>query len=265
MKPILLCRWDSETSEEERKSAELIWGENCCQYRTEVPNNSLVIGRYSVLPFYVELEKELKLKNCELINNYSQHQFIADMEWYEHIKHITPKSFFDVGYANVPECENGYVIKGATNSRKAKWNTHMYAKDRSCLPKIMNNLLDDSLISYQKLVIREYIPLKTFDIGLHGLPITNEWRFFFLGCVCLTGGYYWTIYDKKEDFEIPYAALDKASEAAAILSEYVNFFVVDVAETEQGDWIVIEVNDGQMSGLSYTNPHDLYVRLLTEI
>lgn len=35
-----------------------------------------------------------------------------------------------------------------------------------------------------------------------------------------------------------------------IVSQNTNFYVVDIAETKFGEWIVIELNDGQMSGLS---------------
>jgi len=34
--------------------------------------------------------------------------------------------------------------------------------------------------------------------------------------------------------------------------------VVDVARTESGEWIVIELNDGQQSGLSDNDPDQLY-------
>lgn len=37
--------------------------------------------------------------------------------------------------------------------------------------------------------------------------------------------------------------------------------MIDVAQTESGDWIVIELNDGQMSGLSENNPEILYKNL----
>ena len=35
-------------------------------------------------------------------------------------------------------------------------------------------------------------------------------------------------------------------------------FVVDVAKTASGEWIVVELNDGQQSGLSCCNPIELY-------
>ena len=40
-----------------------------------------------------------------------------------------------------------------------------------------------------------------------------------------------------------------------------SFYVVDIAKTQSGEWIVIELNDGQMSGLSCNDPKLLYSRL----
>jgi hypothetical protein len=44
-----------------------------------------------------------------------------------------------------------------------------------------------------------------------------------------------------------------------------NFYAVDVAQTVAGDWIVIELNDGQMSGLSENDPEILYCNLLETV
>ena len=42
----------------------------------------------------------------------------------------------------------------------------------------------------------------------------------------------------------------------------VRFLVVDVAETAAGEWIVVEVNDGEMSGLACIEPEGFYANLL---
>jgi len=45
------------------------------------------------------------------------------------------------------------------------------------------------------------------------------------------------------------------------VSSFVRFFVIDVARTAEGKWIVVELNDGQQSGLSAIKPDDLYKNL----
>jgi hypothetical protein len=41
--------------------------------RANVHNTDCVIGRYSVLPFYKELEEDLKINGSSLINTFKQH------------------------------------------------------------------------------------------------------------------------------------------------------------------------------------------------
>ncbi len=223
-------------------------------YRSQLPSNSVVWGRYSVLPYYEELEKELALRGSTLVNSYRQHQYVADIEnWYQDFKDITPETWFMWGM--LPEGK--YVVKGRTNSRKHEWKKRMFAENKEQMIKIVSSLLDDALISDQGLCVRKYVPLKTYDYGINDLPITNEWRFFFYGNQLLSYGYYWSWYENKPS-EISEEGIKLAKEAAKRASKNINFFVVDVAQTAEGDWIVIELNDGQMSGLSCNNPEILY-------
>ena len=250
-----LDRSDIETLEEYRI---------CCnhcetyQYRSNIPKNSLVVGRYSVLPFYEELEKELESTGSRLINSYEQHQYIADItQWYKDVKEYTPKTFTEWGALG-----NGkWVVKGKTNSRKFQWNTHMFADGREQLVRVINRLFDDSFIVEQNLVVREYIPLKKVGEGINGLPITREWRCFFLGKTLIASGYYWASHPECDQGPLPLLGKKFAEEVANIVASKTNFFVLDVAEKESGGWVLIEINDGQMSGLSCVDPNELYQNL----
>lgn len=256
----ILYRCSDETKDEEVKYAKNIFNTDFYLYRSWIPSNSITIGRYSVLPFYKELEQELLSKNSYLINSYNQHKFISDMEWYHILKDVTPKSYFNHGYMNVPSSEHGWIVKGLTNSRKFLWNTHMYAYDRYKLKNVINNLMDDTLIGEQGLVIREYIPLKILEHGVNGLNFTHEYRYFFLYGKLIERGFYWGCAENPID-NIPEICDDLAYEVANRLKKYVNFFVVDVAETKRNGAIVIEINDGQMSGLSTIDPFNFYNKI----
>lgn len=48
---------------------------------------------------------------------------------------------------------------------------------------------------------------------------------------------------------------------ARICAAHAEFYVIDVAKTVYGEWIVIEMNDAQMSGLSMVEPIELYTNL----
>jgi len=229
--------------------------------RTEC-KDSLVISRYSCLPYYEELESDLLNLGSGLINSYEQHRWIANFEWYWDLKEHTPKTWTDNDFYRAPQGK--YIVKGRTNSKKAQWNTHMYASNKKEALCVASMLLQDSFIGPQGVVYREYIPLKTFEVGINGIPFTNEHRFFFYKTIPLTWGYYWDCAENTS-VETPNEAFDFACEVAKIVSEHVNFFALDIAETKEGEWILIEVNDGQMSGLSVCPPDCLYRALKAAI
>ncbi len=231
-------------------------------YRTQVPEGSLVIGRYSVLPYYRELEAELALRGSRLINTYAEHRYIADIcAWYEDLKDFTPKTYTQWGRLN----EGEFIVKGKTSSRKHQWNTHMRASGREGLLKVIRRLMEDPFISQDGLVVREYIPLKKVAEGINGLPIVKEWRLFFYKENYLAGGFYWVTHldEYQEQFGdgIPQGVLDFAKVIAPIVSKRTNFYVMDIAEKEDGGFVLIELNDGQMSGLSCNDPDYLYARM----
>lgn len=255
-KPVILYRMSDEEDEVEHESA--------CRYfdvvdiRTQVPSDSLVIGRYSVLPYYAELEKDLAGRNARLINNHWEHIYVAYFAYYHDLADYTFKTWFDHDFHNAPE--GRYVVKGRTNSRKHQWNSHMFAETKADASRIASELANDPLIGPQGILYREYVPLETFEIGVNGQRFTNEWRFFYYKQSLLTVGYYWTNAQHIPQ-EIETAAITQADAIAKIASQHVNFFVLDLAKTEVGEWVLVEMNDGQMSGLSDNPPDRLYSAL----
>lgn len=234
---------------------------DCYPNRASVPKDSLVIGRYSVLPFYKELEEDLAFNGSKLINSYQQHCYVADaINWIYDLGDLTPKTWTRL--EDLPE-NMSFVLKGETNSRKHDWEDLMFAKDKRSAINIHSKLTQDGLIGYQQIYIREYIPLKTYMVGIKGLPITHEFRFFVCYGKIISGGYYWSSH--VDDFDVvpdvssvPKEFLDKVT---SIIGNKINFYVLDVALTDSGEWIVIELNDGSMSGISENNSDTLYSNL----
>jgi hypothetical protein len=66
---------------------------------------------------------------------------------------------------------------------------------------------------------------------------------------------------KIEEPKISDVPLEFLSKLTNIISRSATFYVIDVAQLENGEWILIEVNDGQMSGLSEVDPNELYSNL----
>ena len=224
--------------------------------RTQIPARSTVIGRYSVLPYYHELEVDLDYSGSRLINSYSEHRYIADLRnYYPDIQDYTPRTYTEWGNLGAGK----WVVKGVTNSRKFNWNTHMYAEGRENLLQVIRNLLDDPFIAEQGLVVREYLPLKRLETLQNGLPVSREWRLFFYKETLLCSGFYWSC--SEFDPPLPREAQEFAQKVARIITKKTNFFVMDIAELESGGFVVIELNDGQMSGLSNCQPEELYKNL----
>jgi len=256
MEPIILFRKGME-SEGELEIARKYF--RVTEHRTECCDH-LVIPRYSALPYYRELEQDLKNLGCSPINSYEQHRWVADFDYYEDLKEFTPESWdeHEFPYANHA---GPFVVKGRTNSRKFEWNKLMFAPTKRDAVRIGADLCLDGLLGPQGVIYRKYVPLKTFEIGINGLPFTNEHRFFMLGKELLAHGYYWSCTENTELGLITPEAIEFAYKIAAIASQHVNFFALDIAETQSGEWILIEVNDGQMSGLSEINADVLYCNL----
>jgi hypothetical protein len=230
--------------------------------RVDVQKGDIVVGRYSVLPFYKELETDLNKLGAKLINTYRQHQYIADIkEWYEDLKDFTPKTWFRL--EDVPDNKGPFVVKGQTNSRKDRWRTHMFANTKREAVETALRLQEDSLISTQDIYVREFVPLNNYMVGLNGMPISEEYRFFICNEFLLSGAYYWSNYLEDIGFTPSARAVPDNFLAKIItaIGNKANFYVVDIAKTQSGEWIVVELNDGQMSGLSCNDPDDLYSAL----
>jgi hypothetical protein len=97
------------------------------------------------------------------------------------------------------------------------------------------------------------------------MPITHEYRCFICRGEVLAIGYYWANYVEEPEVRslvdtrrVPRALL---AEVARRVGDRAEFYTVDVAETSQGDWTVVELNEGQMSGLSCVDAEELYASL----
>lgn len=232
--------------------------------RMEIKPGDLVISRFSALPFYKEQEYDINYVGANMINTYRNHNYISDLRnWYEDLEKFTPKTYY-----RVQDCPNEgpFVLKGETNSKKYLWKTHMFASNKKEALEVEDRLVKDSLIQYQSIYVRQYIPLKKYLTGFQNLPITNEYRFFVYKDTILSSGYYWSSHIEElnemgifpNSNQVP---LDFIHNIINIVKNKTNFYVIDVAETEDNKCILIELNDGQQSGLSCNDPNELYSNL----
>jgi hypothetical protein len=246
-------------------------GFHCIHSRMQIQAGDLVVGRYSVLPYYKEIAKDVGLVSAQLINSVRQHHYIADMRnWVEELGDLTPKTWYRT--EDVPPGEPGpFFLKGETNSRKEAWKTHAFAKDRAAVDEVFWRLSVDGFLSHtgQDIYVRKYVPLVTYAHGINGLPITKEFRFFVCRKQVLSGAYYWSewadtcldqdpTWQEPDVNEVPLSFLD---EVIGRVGDRTEFYAIDAGQDINGRWWVVELNDGQMSGLSGNKPEVLYQRL----
>lgn len=256
--PVILYRRCNQPDDDRRELAAAAEHFAVCRLRGEIPEGPrVVIGRYAVLPHYGELEADLQLKGCRLINSPREHDWIADFAWYHDLHELTPQSWWREEFPHSSH-PGPFVVKGSTNSFKWQWKTRMYAKDR--VAAVMLAAEVEALLPGQRAVIREYVPLRLLEPAVVGPPFTNEWRCFFIGTRMVAHGYYWSSAEPEAiaAASFPPAARELAQRAADIAAQHCTFFVIDVAEAAEGHWLVIEINDGQCAGLSEIQPEEFY-------
>lgn len=254
----------NENNDEELEAAKRYF--NVVSHRTAIEENSLVIGRYSFLPYFNELCEDLKNIKARPINNFEQFKYISNFDYYYDIEKYTFKTYFNA--FEIPEQKKSekFVVKGTTNSRKHQWKTRMFAENFSEAVLIAAELMDDPLIGTQHIIFREYEELETLEVGINGLPFANEWRTFWLKDKLIDYGYYWSGLDDLEKInfyidDFKDNGLNIARRVAHIISKKTNFFVIDMAKTKKGTWKCVELNDGNQSGLSLIDENTFYKSL----
>src|ERR1039458_9469999 len=125
MRHVILYRGTDFEKEELESASQFFY---CVSRRPEIKEGDLVVGRYSVLPFYSEQAKDIDYVGASLINSYQQHQYIADLgNWVLDLDRLTPRTWRNI--EDIPE-KGPFVLKGETNSRKSNWLHDMYAANK---------------------------------------------------------------------------------------------------------------------------------------
>jgi hypothetical protein len=123
----------------------------------------------------------------------------------------------------------------------------------------------DPVLHWQGVAVRELLPLR--PVAARGpedrLPPVFEFRtFWWRGIHVGSGRYWWDGSTYEWNSHEQTEALTIAAEVARRLN--VPFLVVDMAQTVDHRWVVIEVNDGQESGYAAAPPIALWHTILKE-
>ncbi len=229
--------------------------------------SGLTIYRGWMMPpaLYKTLYGLLEEKGIILINSpdeYERYHLLPG--WYEDFKDDTPYSIWE-DKGNVDSAlqltkglEGSYIIKDYVKSRKHEWYDACYISnitDKANTKKIVRNFVErqgEDLIG--GVVFRKYEKLK--QIGYHeksGMPLSEEYRVFVYAGKIMIVDDYW-----RKDEKIHFSDDEKQwidSIAEKIRS---NFVTIDIARCEDGRLLIMELGDGQVSGLQQIDPTAFY-------
>ncbi len=193
--------------------------------------------------------------------------------WYAALEGYTPRSVWlpvqgDVDIDEVMDLlrpfGNGPVfLKDFVKSRKHEWAEACFipsASDRAAVERVVRRFLElqESDLA-GGLVFRAFVDLAS--AGTHpksGMPLAREQRIFFLDGAPIASMRYWD----EAEYVSPVAPEEELSALATRVKS--RFIAMDVAELRDGGWTIIEVGDGQVSGLpDHANRSDFYRRIVT--
>lgn len=225
-----------------------------------------VIARVGAIADYEALFQSLLAYGFRLINSPAQHQLAANLEaWYPLIPHLTPTSKVYTRFPALEELLQDFFfpvfIKG--NRQTAKHDaTLSIARNPEDYQRIVAAWQQDTILNWQKIVIREYVELEPLALqAVNKVPLSFEFRTFWWKGNLAGAGHYWSQYAAYQwTAAQEKAALAVAAEAASKIQ--VPFLVIDLALTRSGKWIVIETNDAQESGYSGVPPLQLWQQIL---
>lgn len=239
-----------------------------CRSPWRWPKAQSLILRIGALDHYDLLYQRFEADGFLLINNPEDHERASLLSrWYPLIEEWTPRSRCYQVLPGVDEILEDFecpvFIKGdrqtAAHSEKL-----CVARDARELEDILRLYEKNSVLHWQRLVCREFVPLQSVpgDTKSKVKP-SYEFRTFWWKQTFVGAGHYWSEFtnytwsaaDRR-------AALDIAERAAKRLR--VPFLVIDLAKTEAGAWIIIECNDGQESGYAGLSPFLLWQNIINE-
>jgi hypothetical protein len=226
----------------------------------------VAVARIGAFANYPHLFAALQDDGITLIHTPDQHLLATELpRWYPRIADLTPKSLWFSGPLDVDavSSELGWPIfmKGTRQtSRHRQALSIIEGPDQ--LRQVLVQYAEDPLLRWQGIVCRELVRLRLVDDSDPlRLPCAFEFRtFWWKGELVGWGRYWWEGKDYKGTEAEMAAGLAVAREAARRVS--VPFLVVDIAQTEDRRWLVIECNDGQESGYGGCSPIGLWQRIL---
>lgn len=234
-------------------------------YGEEISGLAIYRGWMMKPDMYKRLYSLLEEKNIILINTpeeYERYHLLPG--WYEDFKEYTSDSIWETqgdlaSAMNITkDLEGAYIVKDYVKSRKHEWYDACFIRDISdseYTKNVISNFINrqgDALVG--GVVLRKFEDLK--QIGYHeqsGMPLAEEYRVFVYAGKVMVVDDYW-----GEGGQLSIS--DDEMKWVEMLASKVNsnFVTIDLARREDGMLIVMELGDGQVSGIQQIKPERFY-------
>lgn len=239
-----------------------------CTSPYERPSNICAVARVGALKDYDRYYLECIEDGIALLHSPEEHLRASQLDkWHPLISDFTPRSVCFKAKPTLSDVKAYFswpiFMKGARQTSRHQRKLSIIESD-SAFCEAIEAFSRDPILSWQEVVCREFVSLRRLedpDEDSTKLPRSFEFRtFWWKGKFAGAGRYWWEGkgYDWTENERI--AALAMGEEAARKVA--VPFLVVDLAQTADGRWIVIECNDGQESGYAGVSPIGLWQKIV---
>ena len=221
---------------------------------------------------YQLLYQALQSKNITLINNPQAYQFCHYLpENYPVIQEFTPKTRFkklvnpfellDFKEELSEFGNRAIIVKDYVKSQKHYWTEACFipkANDWEQVETVIRKFIDLQAEDLNEgLVFREYVELKKLTHhSKSGMPLTKEFRLFILDGKIIQQLKYW----EEGDYQNVELQLEQFLQVIPKIKS--RFFTMDIAQKENGEWIIVELGDAQVAGLpEHADKIDFYKKL----
>ena len=237
-----------------------------CRTPFESPEGIPAVARVGAFADYSAFFTEAKSQGFSLVHTPDDYLRCTSLpEWYPLIEGHTPRSLWYSGVPSFEEVEADFelpiFVKGArqTSKHSAAASVIRSRSDFDAATEIYRN---DRILHWQDFVCRELLELRSIRGGSETkIPASFEFRtFWWRGHLVGSGRYWFEADDYSWNNSEREAALTVASHAVAALSCV--FLVVDLAQTSEGEWIIIECNDGMESGYAGASPFAIWQKII---
>ena len=203
-----------------------------CDHPHQLEREELCVLRVGPLPNYeAEFNEKLEM-GLRLVNSPAEHRFAIELEaWYPLLEDLTPHTTVFDALPSVEEIEASFAwpifLKGSRQTSRHNPDLSV-VRSRSQYELVAQQYRSDSILHWQKPVIREFVPLMAVAGHVPGkVQPSVEYRSFWWYGVCVGWGRYWYQVAPYEcaDADVGLAVAQRAAQRLNV-----PFLVVDVAQ-----------------------------------